>query len=161
MKRTLVIIGTLLVSLGCERNERQEETSPSLLPPPRADLDTPRTTPSQLEPSMNAPATAAEERAAEERQNVSGTEEQSAGTAPGAQTESATDRAITQRVRDAVMDDDSLSGSAKNLNITTTEGVVTLRGPVQSSSEKSKVDALVKKVDGVKRVDNQLEISGD
>lgn len=156
MKRTLVIISTLLISAACERSDRQEETSPSLLPPPRADLGTPRTEPSQLEPSMNAPATAAEE-----RQNVSGTDELSAGTSPSAQTESATDRAITQRVRAAVTADESLSGSAKNLNISTAEGVVTLRGPVQSSSEKSKVNALVQKVDGVKRVDNQLQISGD
>lgn len=155
MKRTLVIICTLLVSAGCERSDRQEqETSPSLLPPPRVDM-TPRTEPSQLEPSMNAPATAAEE-----RQNVSGTEELSAGTA-AAQTESATDRAITQRVRDAVAAEDSLSGSAKNLSISTSEGVVTLRGPVQSSSEKSKVDDLVERIEGVKRVDNQLKIAGD
>ncbi len=159
MKRTLVIICTLLAAAGCERSDRQEqETSPSLLPPPNTELGTPRAEPSQLEPSMNAPATAAEE-----RQNMSGTDkdkdEPSAGATTGS--ESSADRAITQRVREAVTGDDSLSATAKNVTIQTTDGVVTLRGPVQSSKEKSQVGDMAKDVDGVKRVNNQLEISGD
>jgi len=37
-------------------------------------------------------------------------------------------------------------------------GVVTLRGPVKSAAEKSTIATVAGKTDGVKRVDDQLEI---
>jgi osmotically-inducible protein OsmY len=37
--------------------------------------------------------------------------------------------------------------------------VVTLRGPVKSTQEKTEIAAIAQKVDGVKRIDNQLEIA--
>jgi hypothetical protein len=46
------------------------------------------------------------------------------------QSESESDRTITQEIRKAVMADDSLSTNAKNIKIITINGVVTLRGPV-------------------------------
>jgi osmotically-inducible protein OsmY len=39
--------------------------------------------------------------------------------------------------------------------------VVTLRGPVDSADEKTKVEALAKSASGVKRVESQLEIARD
>jgi hyperosmotically inducible periplasmic protein len=157
MNRKLVIICTLLASAACERSERQEqETSPSLLPPPVIDQGTPRTEPSQLEPGINAPAITAEERL-----NMSGKDEPAAGAEHGAKSQSSTDRAITLRVREAINADDMLSGSAKNLSVVTSDGVVTLRGPVQSSQEKSRVSETVKRIEGVKSIDDQLQISGD
>jgi hyperosmotically inducible protein len=71
------------------------------------------------------------------------------------------DLAITQQVRQLVVRDDSLSSAAKNVKIITTEGVVTLRGPVKSSEEKTTLAGFAKNVDGVKRVDNQLEVDAD
>jgi len=75
------------------------------------------------------------------------------------QSESEADRTITQHVRQGVVANDDLSTTAKNVKIVTTEGVVTLRGPVTSAEEKQEIDKLVKEVEGVKRVDNQLEIA--
>ena len=78
---------------------------------------------------------------------------------PGDQGESETDRAITQRIRQGVVGHDGLSMTAENVKIITVDGVVTLRGPVTNAQERSMIATIAKGVDGVKRVDNQLEIA--
>jgi hyperosmotically inducible periplasmic protein len=80
---------------------------------------------------------------------------------PTDQMENETDRTITQNIRKGVMDEDDLSVTAKNVKIITRDGVVTLRGPVKSDTEKTEIGALAMRTDGVKRVDNQLEIATD
>lgn len=80
---------------------------------------------------------------------------------PTDQGESAADRKITQEVRQAVVAHDDLSMNAKNAKIITRDGVVTLRGPVKSPAEKTRIGALAAKAPGVKRVDNQLEIENE
>jgi hyperosmotically inducible periplasmic protein len=71
---------------------------------------------------------------------------------------SAADRDLTAAIRRAIVADDSLSTNAHNVKIVTVDGVVTLRGPVKSASEKAAVVARAEKAQGVKRVDNQLEV---
>lgn len=73
------------------------------------------------------------------------------------QSESETDRTLTQEIRKAIVADDSLSTNAKNVKVITINGVVTLRGPVANEQEKNKVAAKVNAVTGVKRLENQLE----
>ncbi|HET8934326.1 MAG TPA: BON domain-containing protein [Polyangiales bacterium] len=75
------------------------------------------------------------------------------------QPENAADRTITQQIRKQVVGQDDLSINGKNVKIVTVDGVVTLRGPVQSEKERSDIGSVAKNVDGVKRVDNQLEIA--
>ena len=65
---------------------------------------------------------------------------------------------ITQALRVALMGDDSLSFTAKNVKIITERGVITLRGPVVSQVEKDNIMAKARKVAGVNRVDNQIEV---
>lgn len=77
------------------------------------------------------------------------------------QKENETDLTITQKVRQGVIKRDDLSMTAKNVKIITADGVVTLRGPVDSANEKTAVGTIAKKVAGVKRVDNQLEIAAN
>lgn len=77
---------------------------------------------------------------------------------PGDQSENESDRVISQKIRKLIMQDDSLSSNAKNVKIITNQGNVTLRGPVNSDSERSKIEAKAKQVDGVGRVINQLEV---
>jgi hyperosmotically inducible protein len=77
----------------------------------------------------------------------------------GDQSESEADRTITQSIRQAITADDSLSTNGKNVKIITTDGTVTLRGPVKSEKEKSEIEAKAKQVAGVKKVDNQLEVA--
>ena len=78
---------------------------------------------------------------------------------PGDQGENEADRTITQKIRQAVVANDTLSMNAKNVKIITNDGTVTLRGPVKSEKEKSDIEAKAKQVAGVKRVDNQLEVA--
>jgi hyperosmotically inducible periplasmic protein len=77
---------------------------------------------------------------------------------PGDQSESEADRTLTQQIRQAVVADDSLSMMAKNIKIITVDGVVTLRGPVQSPREKEKIEAKAQQIAGIDRIDNQLEV---
>ena len=78
----------------------------------------------------------------------------------GDQSENEADRTITQKVRDAITADDALSVNGKNVKIITSDGTVTLRGPVKDDKEKAEIEAKAKRVAGVKKVDNQLEITG-
>jgi hyperosmotically inducible periplasmic protein len=68
------------------------------------------------------------------------------------------DRSITQQVRRSVVEQDDLSTNAKNTKIITQDGVVTLRGPVATPEEKTRIAAIAAQTAGVKRVDNQLEV---
>lgn len=77
----------------------------------------------------------------------------------GDQSETSQDLKITQEVRKAIVADDSLSMNAQNVKVITTSGVVTLRGPVNSPQEKAKVTAAAERIAGVKRVDDQLEVT--
>ena len=80
---------------------------------------------------------------------------------PEDQKESAVDRKITANIRRAVVGDESLSLNAHNVKIITRNGVVTLRGPVESQAEKAKIGKLARKAAGVKRVNNQLEVGSE
>lgn len=79
---------------------------------------------------------------------------------PGDQSESVVDRSLTQRIRQAIMADESLSTTAKDVKIITINGVVTLRGPVHSLQEKGSIAATAQHIAGTNNVDNQLEIKG-
>jgi hyperosmotically inducible protein len=85
-------------------------------------------------------------------------EERADAPTPIDQGESATDRAATQQIRKALMADDSLSFTAKNVKIITLNGKVTLRGSVNSARERTTIEAAAKKASGVTSVDNQLEV---
>lgn len=77
---------------------------------------------------------------------------------PTDQGESAADRELTAKIRRAIVADDKLSTDAQNVKIITIDGLVTLRGPVKSASEKATVAARAQQIAGAKRVDNQLTI---
>jgi hyperosmotically inducible protein len=77
---------------------------------------------------------------------------------PGDQANGESDLKITQRIRQAVMADDSLSFNAKNVKIITVGGKVTLRGPVKSDAERAAIEAAAKSVAGAGQVDNQIEV---
>ncbi len=76
----------------------------------------------------------------------------------GDQSESPEDIKITAAIRRAVVADDSLTMTATNVKIITADGVVTLRGPVKTEAEKTKIGELAKKNAGKSKVDNQLEV---
>ena len=77
---------------------------------------------------------------------------------PGDQSGKPEDRKLTQSIRQAVMKDKSLTMTAKNVKIITANGKVTLRGPVNTAEEKTKINDLAKVAAGTIPVDNQLEV---
>jgi hyperosmotically inducible protein len=78
---------------------------------------------------------------------------------PQTQSNAKADRELLAAVRRTIVKDKSLSVSAHNIKILVEGGVVTLRGPVKSDEEKSKVEALAKSVTGVSSVDNKVDIN--
>jgi osmotically-inducible protein OsmY len=78
----------------------------------------------------------------------------------GDQSNSSADLKITQAVRQALMKDSELSMTAKNIKVITTNGQVTLRGPVKTAQEKTKINQLASSAAGGARIDNQLDVEG-
>jgi osmotically-inducible protein OsmY len=76
----------------------------------------------------------------------------------GDQSNSPEDIKITAAIRRAVVGDKSLSMTAKNVKIITANGMVTLRGPVNSAQEKATIAKLAKTAAGKAKIDNQLEV---
>jgi hyperosmotically inducible protein len=69
------------------------------------------------------------------------------------------DRETTKKIRSALMDDKSLSTYAHNIKIITTDGMVTLKGPVRSEDEKSAIEAKARQVAGDSNVTNNLTVA--
>jgi hyperosmotically inducible protein len=86
---------------------------------------------------------------------------QRANSAPTAdqQKDSASDRAITQQIRKAIVKDKSLSTYAHNVKVITQNGQVTLAGPVRSEEEKKSVEAAAAGIAGADKVTSQLQIA--
>ena len=76
----------------------------------------------------------------------------------GDQSNSPEDIKITAAIRRAVVADKSLSMTATNVKIITVNGMVTLRGPVNSAEEKATIARLAKSAAGEAKIDNQLEV---
>ncbi len=68
------------------------------------------------------------------------------------------DLKVTQNIRKALLDDNSLSTAAKNVKVITADGQVTLRGPVDSAAEKVKVEKLAKEKAGTLKVVNKIDV---
>lgn len=68
------------------------------------------------------------------------------------------DTAITAKVKTQLMSEDSLKNS--DIHVTTTNGVVTLVGPVANANDKALAATITKSIDGVRSVDNELRTPG-
>jgi osmotically-inducible protein OsmY len=75
------------------------------------------------------------------------------------QKENAADRDLTQKIRQALMDDKSLSSYAHNVKVIAQGGQVTLKGPVRSDQEKQTVEAKAVAVAGAGHVTNQMSVA--
>jgi len=76
----------------------------------------------------------------------------------GDQSNSKDDVNTTAAIRRAVVKDPSLSAVAKNVKIVTANGTVTLRGPVETDAERTKIVELAQSAAGNAKIDNQLEV---
>jgi hyperosmotically inducible protein len=85
--------------------------------------------------------------------------DQAGGATPLDQGNNQADLETTQQIRKAIMADDSLSNDAKNVKIITSGGIVTLRGPVRSETERANIELKARKAAGTERVVDELEIA--
>jgi len=74
------------------------------------------------------------------------------------QKENPSDREITQKIRQSIMADKSLSTYAHNLKIIARDGQVTLKGPVRDENEKATIASKAAEVAGAGKVNNQLTL---
>lgn len=79
---------------------------------------------------------------------------------PMDQSNAPSDLEITQAIRKALVAEDGLSMNGKNVKVITVDGVVTLRGPVESDAERARIEAVARGMSEVRRVDSQLEVDG-
>ncbi|MDP9082276.1 MAG: BON domain-containing protein [Pseudomonadota bacterium] len=75
------------------------------------------------------------------------------------QKDNSSDRTVTQRIRQKVMADKSLSTYAHNVKIVSVNGTVTLNGVVRSEQEKSTIAAQAASVAGENHVVNELKVT--
>jgi osmotically-inducible protein OsmY len=75
------------------------------------------------------------------------------------QRENGSDRQLTQRIRQALVKDKTLSTYAHNVKIVAQAGQVTLKGPVRSDDEKRAVEAKATEVAGPGRVTNEISVA--
>lgn len=76
------------------------------------------------------------------------------------QSNSEQDIDLSQRIRRGITSIDAMSVQARNVKVVSQDGVVTLRGPVESEKEKATIELLARNA-GAIRIDNQLEIDRD
>jgi hyperosmotically inducible protein len=89
------------------------------------------------------------------------TDRNSSAMTAGEQSNSKTDIALTSKIRRAVTKDHSLSMAAHNVKIISVNGMVTLRGPVDSEQEKTAIGSKAEAIAGVDKVENQLQVKNE
>jgi len=77
---------------------------------------------------------------------------------PGDQSNDTAAVQTTAAIRRAVVADNSLSMIAKNVKIITAGDTVTLRGPVKTADEKTRIEQLAQSAASNSKIDNQLEV---
>ena len=109
--------------------------------------------------ALLAPAFSAEAQTAPDNTKTNQQDRAKGAATADQQKENASDREITQKIRQAVMDDKSLSTYAHNVKVIAQDGQVTLKGPVRSENEKKTVEAKAVEVAGAGHVSNQITIA--
>ena len=108
-------------------------------------------TPTPRDPTVSD-ATNTKRNSSEQNKNTESAEKQS---------NSKDDLALTQKIRQAVIKDGSLSMNAKNVKIIAQDGKITLKGPVDSQKEKDTIAAKAGEIAGKDKVENQLEVKAE
>jgi hyperosmotically inducible periplasmic protein len=109
-------------------------------------------TPSDPAVSDSSKADNTKRNSSEENENTDTAEKQS---------NSKDDLALTQKIRQAVVKDGSLSMNAKNVKIIARDGKITLQGPVDSQQEKDAIATKAREIAGKDKVQDQLEVKAE
>ena len=114
----------------------------------------------QATPTPRDPATASDATEADNTKRNSSEQNKNTDTAEK-QSNNKDDLALTQKIRQAVMKEGSLSMNAKNVKIIAQDGEITLKGPVDSQQEKDTIGTKAGEIAGKDKVDNQLEVKAE
>ena len=76
---------------------------------------------------------------------------------PFDQSNTEADVGITRSIRQALIDDDTLGTNSQNVKVITVGGVVTLRGAVANTAEKTRIVAIAKDAAGEDRVRDEIQ----
>src|ERR1700759_4399886 len=114
----------------------------------------------QATPTPRDPATASDATEADNTKRNSSEQNKNTDTA-GKQSNNKDDLGLTQKIRQAVMNEGSLSMNAKNVKIIAQDGKITLKGPVDSQQEKDTIGTKAGEIAGKDKVDNQLEVKAE
>jgi hyperosmotically inducible protein len=74
------------------------------------------------------------------------------------QKENRSDRELARQIRRAIVKDKSLSTYAHNIKIIAQDGIVTLKGPVNTQEEKQAIEAKAAEIAGQGKVTNEIEV---
>ena len=114
----------------------------------------------QATPTPRDPGTASDATEADNTKRNSSEQNKNTETAEK-QSNSKDDLALTQKIRQAVIKDGTLSMNAKNVKIIAQDGKITLKGPVDSQQEKDTIGTTAGGIAGKDNVDNQLEVKAE
>lgn len=158
-----IVITAALV--GCDQMNTDRTTAPLPETTPPATTTTDSTTggPVTTDPTpatSSTPATSADatrptspdNTAVNERDAVRDTK------TPIDQDENQADVTRTAEIRKRLLDQPDMSVNARNAKIITSQGKVTLRGPVNSEAERDALVKIATEIAGAENVDNQLEV---
>lgn len=156
MRSAAISILTVIGLAGCE--PIATDTTPPVPSVSTPSTDTPSTGAPAANDTTNSVGTAVTNPA---RDNTEINERDASGATktPIDQDENQADVNTTAEIRQRVVAQDGMSINAQNAKIITSQGKVTLRGPVENQSERDTIDRIAREVAGDANVDNQLEIA--
>ena len=158
----IVFTGWILAAaalVGCDQMNTDRTTAPlpETSPPATTTTDPATGAPVTTDPTPATGADAAgptspDNTAVNERDAVRDTK------TPIDQDENQADVTRTAEIRKRLLDQPDMSVNARNAKIITSQGKVTLRGPVDSEAERDALVKIATEIAGAENVDNQLEV---
>lgn len=90
--------------------------------------------------------------------NTTASPQRAVGLSPEDEGASKADLEITRQIRQTINSDPEFSPQAKEVQVVTVNGKVTLRGPVRNVQEQRAIASIARRAEGVSSVNNQLEV---
>ena len=72
--------------------------------------------------------------------------------------ENPADRSISQNIRQRLYDNGLVASDLENIRLEIQNGIVTIRGTVPTTQQRDSIQQIVENINGVRRVNNQLEV---
>ena len=103
------------------------------------------------------PARAMSAATAQQQPDNTGANKQN-GTTADQQKNNPEDRELAQKIRRAITSDNTISTDGHNVKVIVRDGMVTLKGPVQSEQEKKNIESKAADLAGADKVTNKLTV---